>query len=358
MKNWPDNRIQKLFNIDVPLIQAPMAGVDSVELAAEVSNAGGLGSLACTLFSVTQLKDEFKKLRSLTAGPVNLNFFCHENPENTETLQEKWKKHLSKYYIQLGIDPNASYSATTRAPFNEEYCSVVEELKPEVVSFHFGLPAADLVKRLRQAGCKIISSATTVAEARWLEARGCDAIIAQGFEAGGHRGSFLTDDMAAQVGTMALVPQTVDAVKIPVIAAGGITDARGIAASFFLGACGAQLGTAYLFCPEAKVSKLYLQGLQQTTDDQTVLTNVYSGKPARGIRNRFIEQEGPISEMAPPFPFASPAVNPLRKKSEELGLTDFVQMWSGQSAALGQSLPAYELTKKLAQDTLELLGNK
>lgn len=333
-----------------------MAGVDSVELAAAVSNAGGLGSLACTLFSTDQLKEEFKKLRSLTKKPVNLNFFCHDNPENTEVQQADWKRHLSKYYVRLGLDPNASYPSTLRAPFNEDFCAVVEELKPEVVSFHFGLPSLELMKRLQNAGCKIISSATTVEEARWLEEKGCDAIIAQGFEAGGHRGSFLTHDMTAQVGTMALVPQVVDAVKVPVIAAGGISDARGIAASFFLGACGVQLGTAYLFCPEAKVSKLYLHTLQQATDDQTVLTNVYSGKPARGIRNKFIQEEGPISTLAPPFPFAGPAVNPLRKKSEELDLTDFVQMWSGQAASLGRVLPAAELTRKLCLETLALLG--
>ncbi|KYG69220.1 2-nitropropane dioxygenase [Bdellovibrio bacteriovorus] len=355
MKNWPSHRLQKLFNIELPLIQAPMAGVDSVELAAAVSNAGGLGSLACALLSVDQLREEFKKLRSLTTMPVNLNFFCHENPKNTDAQQAGWKEHLSKYYLQLGLDPNASYPTALRVPFNEDYCAVVEELKPEVVSFHFGLPSLELMKRLRSVGCKIISSATTVTEARWLEERGCDAIIAQGFEAGGHRGSFLTHDIAAQVGTMALVPQIVDAVKVPVIAAGGISDARGIAASFLLGACGVQLGTAYLFCPEAKVSKLYLQTLQQATDDQTVLTNVYSGKPARGIRNKFIQEEGPISTLAPPFPFAGPAVNPLRKKSEELGRNDFVQMWSGQAASLGRVLPAAELTKKLSRETLALL---
>jgi len=229
----------------------------------------------------------------------------------------------------------------------------VEELKPEVVSFHFGLPEPTLVKRLKDAGCVIISSATTAAEARWLEARGVDAIIAQGYEAGGHRGIFLTDDVATQAGTFALVPQIVDAVKVPVIAAGAITDARGIAAAFALGAAGVQIGTAYLWCPEAKISAAHRAALNSARDDGTALTNLLTGRAARGIVNRVMREIGPMSDVAPEFPLAAGALAPLRAKAEAEGSGDFSPMWAGQAAALGRAAPAGQLTKMLAAEALE-----
>jgi nitronate monooxygenase len=235
-------------------------------------------------------------------------------------------------------------------------CDLVVELKPEVVSFHFGLPEKELLDRVKATGAKILSSATTVAEARWLERQGCDAIIAQGYDAGGHRGMFLTQNISTQVGTMSLVPQVVDAVSVPVIATGGIADARGIAAALALGASAVQLGTAYLFCPEATIGPVHRQALRRATDDQTAVTNVFSGRPARGIVNRIIREVGPISELAPPFPLASGAIAPLRLKSEAAGSEDFAQMWSGQSAPLGRELPAGELTKRLAAETLAKLA--
>jgi len=226
-----------------------------------------------------------------------------------------------------------------------------------VVSFHFGLPEETLLGRVKGSGAKILSSATTADEARWLETRGCDAIIAQGYEGGGHRGMFLSPDISTQAGTIALVPQVVDAVKIPVIAAGGIGDARGIAAAFMLGASGVQLGTAYLFCPEALIRPVHLQALKKVKDNGTALTNVFSGRPARGIVNRLIREVGPMSAMAPEFPLAAGAIGPLRSKSEAAGLEDFAQMWSGQAAHLGRELPAGELTRRLAAEARARLGS-
>jgi nitronate monooxygenase len=230
-------------------------------------------------------------------------------------------------------------------------CDVVAELRPNAVSFHFGLPEKTLVARVRAAGAKILSSATTVEEARWLETEGCDAIVAQGFEAGGHRGMFLTDDVSTQIGTLSLVPQVVDSVKVPVIAAGGIADARGIAAAFALGAAAVQIGTAYLLSPEARISPLYRQRLRNE-EDQTVLTNVFTGRPARAIATRMVQETGPMSKLAPDFPLATGFSAPLRVSSEAKGSADFTPIWSGQSAHLARELPAKEITQRLAAETL------
>src|SRR5262249_43091992 len=239
--------------------------------------------------------------------------------------------------------------------FDDEMCNLLLEFQPEVVSFHFGLPDRDLLARVRRTGAKIISSATSVDEARWLEDQGCDAIVAQGYEAGGHRGMFLTQDIYTQVGTMALVPQVVDAVKVPVIASGGIADARGIVAAFALGAAAVQIGTAYLHCPEARISPIYRQALKDAKDNETAITNVFTGRPARGIVNRFLREVGPMSDLAPDFPLAAAALAPLRAKSEMAGSADFTPLWSGQAAPLGRELPAAEVTKQLAADALKKL---
>ena len=328
-----------------------MAGSDSADLAVAVSEAGGLGSLACALLSPELIRAEFVSIRMRTSKPINLNFFCHQPPANGAERESAWLKQLEKFYVKLGISLAAGASGPARTPFNETHCSLMEELRPNVVSFHFGLPEAGLVQRLKKAGVTILSSATSVIEARWLEDHGCDAIIAQGFEAGGHRGMFLSEDISTQTGTMSLVPQIVDSVKVPVIAAGGIADARGIVASLALGASAVQLGTAYLFCPEAKISPLYRKALTHAQEGQTVLTNVFTGRPARGIMNLFVKEVGPMSKLVPQFPAAGVAVGPLRTKSEENGSTDFMQMWSGQSASLCRSMPAAELTRALAEES-------
>jgi len=345
---WPDRRLIDLCEIQYPIILAPMAGAVDAELAAEVSEAGGLGSLPCAMLTQPQLRDQFAKIRARTRKPVNVNFFCHTAPVLNNARETRWRDRLKPYYQELGIDPSAPVPTSNRVPFDSAFCDVIEDLKPQVVSFHFGLPAADLFRRVKSAGCRVISSATTVAEAIWLEQQGVDAVIAQGFEAGGHRGMFLTDNIAAQVGTFALVPQVVDNVKVPVIAAGGIGDARGIAAAFALGACGVQIGTGYLHCPEAKISAPHRSAIRSARDDATALTNLMTGRPARGFINRIMHEVGPISDVAPEFPLAAGALAPLRAKAESTGSGDFSPMWSGQAAALGREINAGELTKKLA----------
>ena len=329
-----------------------MAGSSTTEMAIAVAVAGGLGSLPSAQMTPTLLTEALIKFRKATSAPVNVNFFCHTPAGDDPLVDRQWRKRLESYYTQFDIDPEVQVASANRAPFDDTYCSVVEALRPEVVSFHFGLPSYQLLDRVRSAGAKIISSATTVREAVWLEAHGCDAVIAMGVEAGGHRGNFLTDDMSAQVGTMSLLPQAVDAVEVPVIAAGGIADGRGIVAAFSLGAAAVQIGTAYLFSPEAKVSKIHREALENASDDGTAVTNVFTGRPARGVLNRLIREIGPLSPSAPAFPFAGGGLAPLRAKAEAEGSGDFTNLWSGQSARLSPRLPSGELTERLAADAL------
>jgi nitronate monooxygenase len=354
---WPDNRIQNLFGIELPIIQAPMAGVAFSDMVVGVCEAGGLGSLACALLTPEQIVQEVKTIRQQTSRPVNLNFFCHQPPKADAERETAWRTILEPYFIELGLDPTAVPPAPGRAAFDSAMCDLVAELRPNVVSFHFGLPEKTLVARLRTTGAKILSSATTVDEAQWLESQGCDAIIAQGVEAGGHRGMFLTDDVLTQLGTLSLVPQIVDSVKVPVIAAGGIADARGIAAAFALGAAAVQIGTAYLLSPEARISPLYRDALRDK-GNQTVLTNVFTGRTARAIANRIVREIGPTSKLAPDFPLAGRFSAPLRAASEAKGGTDFTPMWSGQAACLARELPAKEITQRLASETLARLNSR
>jgi nitronate monooxygenase len=354
---WPDNRVLELFAVDLPIIQAPMAGAVLSEMVVAVAEAGGLGSLPCALLTPEQARGELQAIRRKTSRPINVNFFCHQHPPDDPDRAMKWRRRLDGYYTELGLNGGTAAPSSNRAPFDDTMCDLVAEFHPEVVSFHFGLPAKSLLARVRNTGAKIISSATCVDEARWLEDQGCDAIIAQGYEAGGHSGMFLARDVSTQMGTMALVPQVVDAVKVPVIAAGGIADARGIVAAFALGAAAVQIGTAYLLCPEAKISAVHRQALQKCKDNETVVTNVFTGRPARGIVNRLIRELGPISDDAPEFPLAAPALFPLRSKSETAGSSDFSPLWSGQAARLSRELPAAQLTKHLAKETLDRLSS-
>jgi nitronate monooxygenase len=349
---WPNNRLIQLLDIEFPIVQAPMAGAMDWELAAAAAEAGALGSLPCAMLNADQVREQMAKIRARTEKPINLGFFCHAQPALNNEREARWRETLAPYYRELGIDPAAPVPSSNRAAFDSAFCDVVEEIQPEVVSFHFGLPEPGLLKRVKAAGAVVLSSATTAAEARWLEAHGADVIIAQGYEAGGHRGMFLTDDIAAQVGTFALIPQVVDAVKVPVIAAGGITDARGIAAAFALGAAGAQIGSAYLWSPEAKISAPHRAALKEAPSDSTAVTNLMTGRPARGIVNRVMREIGPISDLAPEFPLAAGALAPLRAKAEAQGSGDFSPMWAGQAAALGRAVPAGELTRKLAAEAL------
>lgn len=349
---WPDHRIQELLGIELPILLAPMAGAASTEMAIAVSEAGGLGSLACAMLTVEQIRQKVGAFRQATSRPLNLNFFCHRPATPDPERERAWKKRLEPYYQELGLAPDAPMATVERAPFDSAMAELVAECRPEVVSFHFGLPSSDLLARVKATGAKILSTATTVEEALWLERHGCDAIIAQGAEAGGHRGMFLTRDPATQIGTMALVPQVVDAVKVPVIAAGGIADGRGIAAAFALGAAAVQVGTAYLRCPEATLSPLHRQALQTASDDQTTLTNLFTGRPARSIVNRLVRELGPFSDLVPEFPLAARSLAPLRARAEERGSADFSPLWAGQAFRLARELPAAELTRRLAREAL------
>ncbi|HJQ56118.1 MAG TPA: nitronate monooxygenase family protein [Vineibacter sp.] len=352
---WPDDRIRKLFGIDLPILQAPMGAFVSPEMVIAVSEAGGLGGLGLASASPEKARTDLGVVRQRTSRPINVNFFCHRPPSDDPARQEGWQRRLAPYYAELGLDPVQPSSATGIYAFDQARCDIVTEFRPEIVSFHFGLPDKHLLTQVKATGAKIVSSATTVDEARWLEAQGCDAIIAQGYEAGGHRGIFLTDDISTQAGTMALVPQVVDAVKIPVIAAGGIGDARGIAAAFALGAAGVQMGTAFLFCPEANVSPPHRAALAKARDNETTLTNVFTGRPARVLVNRLVREVGPMSDLAPPFPLAVNGFVPLAVKSGADGSSDFLPLWSGQAAALGRAQPAGELTRRLAAEALARL---
>ena len=342
--------ILTLFGIAHPILQAPMAGVQGSALAIAVSNAGGLGSLPCAMLSPEAMGRELEALRAGTTGPFNVNFFCHEPPVPDPAREAAWRTALAPYFAQFGIDPATIPAGPGRTPFSAEAADVLERFRPAVVSFHFGLPSPALLARVKSWGSKVLSSATTVDEARWLEGRGVDAVIAQGVEAGGHRGMFLTDDLTTQVGTFALVPQLVRALKVPVIAAGGIADRAGVQAALALGAAGVQVGTAYLLCPEATTSAIHCEALRSESARHTALTNLFTGRPARGIVNRLMRERGPMSPAAPAFPLATAAIAPIRARAEAAGSGDFSPLWSGQNASGCLEIPAAELTRRLAGD--------
>jgi len=349
--NWTQTPITQLFGIRYPILQAPMAGAGLSSLASAVAREGLLGAIPCASLTPDQMAREVEQFRAAGAAPINLNFFAHQTPPDDATSHARWQAALAPYFSELGADINDIQPATGRAPFNEAMCDRVEALRPEVVSFHFGLPEPALMQRVRASGAKVIASATTVKEAVWLEQHGCDAIIAQGYEAGGHRGNFLDTDMSTQPGTFALVPQVVDAVSLPVIAAGGIADGRGIVAALALGASAVQIGSAFLRCPQATVAAVHRQALLTTDASSTAVTNVFTGRPARGIVNRLMREIGPLSTLAPAFPTAGGALAPLRKRAESQGKGDFQPLWCGQAAALAPVMDAGELARWLISDT-------
>lgn len=340
--------VARLFGIELPIVQAPMAGVHAGALAAAVSEAGALGSLPCALLSVEGMVKELELIRARTSRPCNVNFFCHVPPSPDARREAAWRTELGSCYREFGIDPAGIPAGPGRAPFTREAADALEPFRPAVVSFHFGLPEAALVTRVKGWGSKVIACATTVEEAQWLEAHGADVVVAQGVEAGGHRGNFLTHDMTTQAGTFALLPQVVRAVKVPVIAAGGIADAEGVAAAMALGAAGVQIGTAFLLCPEATTSAVHRAALKSPAARHTALTNVFTGRPARGIVNRVMRELGPMNPAAPEFPLATSAMAPLRAKAEAQGSGDFSPLWSGQNASGCREVPAGELVRALA----------
>jgi nitronate monooxygenase len=336
------------LGIAVPILQAPMAGVQDHALAVAVGEGGGLGALPCALLSAEAMRTELAALRAKSERPFNVNVFCHVPPVPDAAREAAWRAALAPYYAEFGLDPDAAPTGPGRQPFTHDVADVLEPFRPPVVSFHFGLPADDLLARVRSWGETIIATATSVSEGRWLEARGIDAVIAQGYEAGGHRGHFLSDDLAGALGTFALVPQLVRALRTPVIAAGGIADARGVAAALALGAAAVQVGTAYLLCHEATTSAVHRAALESEQAQHTAYTNLISGRPARGIVNRVMRELGPLSPLPPAFPLATAALAPLRAEAERRGRGDFSPLWAGQNTSGCRPVPAAQLTRELA----------
>ncbi len=330
-----------------PVIQAPMAGVQAGALAAAAAEAGALGSLPTAVLTPEAMRSELEGLRKRARRPINVNFFVHVAVEADAAREAAWRELLGPYYTEFGIDPAKIPVGAARSPFSDAYADALETFKPEVVSFHFGLPTPKLLARVKGWGSKVLSSATTVAEAQWLEANGVDAVIAQGLEAGGHRGIFLSDDLTTQVGTFALLPQIVQAVRVPVIAAGGIADARGVRAALALGASAVQVGTAFLLCPEATTGAMHRTALKSEGARHTALTNVFTGRPARGIVNRLMRELGPLHPVAPAFPHAAAALAPLRARAEAEGRDDFTSLWCGQNAAGCREVPAAQVIESL-----------
>jgi nitronate monooxygenase len=346
--------LQHRFGLALPLLQAPMAGSQDHRLAVAVASAGGLGALAGAMFSPEALAAEITAFRQAVDAPLNVNVFCHQPPDPTQpdvaAALDRWEATLAPQAQRLGLDPQALPRGAGRLPFSAEVAAVLEQHRPEVVSFHFGLPAPELLARVKATGAVVLSSATTVAEARWLVQHGADAVIAQGLEAGGHRGHFLSHDLSLQSGLLALLPQVVQAVGVPVIAAGGITTPQAVAAAQALGASAVQVGTAFLVTPEATTAPLHRAALAQAQTHQrpTALTNLFTGRPARGLVNRVMAELGPLSPDAPPFPLATAAMTALRTASERQGLDDHTPLWAGQAAALAVAQPAADVARRLA----------
>lgn len=351
MSGWRDCRLLDRLGIAAPIVQAPMAGSGGPALAIGALEGGALGSLPCATIPPERIRADVAAVREAARGPINLNFFCHTLPDPATLDDAAWREALAPYYAQFDVGPPVERPAPRR-PFDAALCTLVEEIRPEAVSFHFGLPEQALLERVRATGALILSTATSLAEARWLEARGVDAIIAQGWEAGGHSGRFLPADPASYMGGLALIPQMADAVSVPIVAAGGIADARGIAAALLLGASAVQMGTAYLACPESLIAPLHRRLLASELAERTVPTTVFTGRPARALPNRLVAEQGPVHPAAPPFPHAGDALVELRRVDP----AGFASMWAGQAARLTRPEPARALTERLAREALALLA--
>jgi nitronate monooxygenase len=344
---WPDRRLSDLLQIPHPILQSPMAGAATPDLAAAVSNAGGLGALGSAEMSLDQLRAAATDLRQRTNRPFNLNFFVGDAPATDPAVLARTRDRLRPWYQKLGLGEPPATLPDLGPSFDAARLALLLDLRPAVVSFHFGLPEPQAVHALKAAGITLLCTATTVAEAVALEAAGIDAIIAQGYEAGGHRGSHQPTAPAQGVGTMALVPQIVDAVRLPVIAAGGIGDGRGIAAAFALGAAGVQMGTAFLSCPEAGTDPARRALLSRATETDTMVTDAFSGRAARAHRSAYAEAMEAAREPLPAFLQLYDLTDPLIKAAQD-DIASFHLY--GQAARLNRALPADDLLRLLVSE--------
>ncbi len=347
--------LTELLGIRLPLIQAPMAGgITTSRLITAVSNAGALGSLAAALLSPEQIAAAVAEIRAGTERPFAVNLFVLEPVQADPAQLARANALLAPIRAELGL-PQPPVPERFAQDFAAQFDALLEA-RPPVASFTFGILDRDRMRALRQRGIVVIGTATTVAEARAWEAVGADAVCAQGAEAGGHRGTFLGDFERALIGTMALVPQVADAVRVPVIAAGGIMDGRGIAAALTLGAAGCQLGTAFLSCPEAAIPAGYKARLRQARDDETVVTRAFSGRPARGLFNDYLRRLQPHQHEFPPYPIQNALTGDIRRAAAAADRPDYLSLWAGQGAPMSRALPAAELVATLAAETEQALA--
>ncbi|MEP4194402.1 MAG: nitronate monooxygenase [Aliishimia sp.] len=330
----------------IPLIQAPMAGAQDEKLAIAVAGEGAVGSIACARLKPDELLASAQKFQSQASGPLNLNFFCHDVVLRDPSREVLWHQELNRYYNEFSLPQTYPETVPVHA-LDERMVEVVCRLKPAIVSFHFGLPDKTYVDRIRATGSKIIASATTLEEAIYLEAQGCDAVIAQGREAGGHQGVFLQPDQDVRFSTTELIEQMVSVLRIPIIAAGGIADANLIRKMMNLGAAGVQVGTRFLKSPESTITSTHRAILEGEEIRKTAITNVFTGRPARGFVNRIMKDVGPMNPHAQVFPFASSALAPIATATK--GSEDFVSLWAGQNWQIGDHMRASEIVKELSQ---------
>lgn len=341
---WPDRRFLDLTGAQAPIVQAPMAGSSGTALAIAAIRGGAVGSLPAAMLSPDQVRAQVAAVHAAAAGPINLNFFCHQlGPAPDDAA---WRALLAPYYTTEGVQPGPP--PPLRRPFDADMAAAVEATRPEIVSFHFGLPSPDLLARVRATGALVLGNATTPDEMRWLAEAGVDAVIAQGAEAGGHSGWFLDRHHPTPLAGLLRTR-----IGVPVIAAGGMADARDMAAAMRAGANAVQLGTMFLAAPESLASAPHRALIGG--DTPTVFTNLFSGREARGFRNRLIDEIGPMNAAAPPFPHASAALAPLRARAEADGRGDYSPLWAGTGAARIRPEPATELTRRIAAELSTLL---
>ncbi|MFC3747003.1 NAD(P)H-dependent flavin oxidoreductase [Paenibacillus sp. GCM10012306] len=343
-----ETELTRTLKIRYPIFQAPMAGGPTTpELVAAVSNAGGLGNLGAGYLTPEQIRSTIHKIRERTDKPFGVNLFVPEQPEECEEAVVQMMDQLNKYHVRYGITQNP-VTPKTLVSFDEQVQVLLEEKVP-VFSFTFGIPAQDVIQAMKQQGTVVIGTATTVEEARHLELAGVNAIVAQGYEAGGHRGTFLKNVSESLIGTMALVPQIVDYVSVPVIASGGIMDGRGLVASLALGAGAVQMGTAFLACPESGAHHTYKQKILSSNEDSTEITWAYSGKAARGIVTKFMNDMHQYSGTIPAYPIQNALTRELRQAAAKANDPEYMSLWAGQGLRLASKQPAETIVKQIIE---------